>query len=97
MLETRLTHAKCSTLSWCMGFPAKWQAIQENTRNPEQLNQRIQEPMRTYQETLDAVVRYFEKHGKTQDIIDKVETMLPGAWAMNLIADALDILTARNK
>ena len=48
--------------------------------------------MKTYDETLAAVVRYFQKHGKTQDTIDKLETMLPGVWAANLIADALDIL-----
>ena len=48
--------------------------------------------MRTYNETLAAVIRYFEKHGKTQEVCDKLETMLPAAWAANLIADALDSL-----
>jgi hypothetical protein len=51
--------------------------------------------MKTYDETLNAVVRYIVKNGKTQDTLDKLETMLPGAWASNLIADALDILAAR--
>ena len=49
--------------------------------------------MRTYEETLQAVIRYFEKHGKTQATCDKLETMLPSAWAANLIADALDMLS----
>ena len=49
--------------------------------------------MRTYEETLLAVIRYFEKHGKTQATCDKLETMLPSAWAANLIADALDMLS----
>jgi hypothetical protein len=51
--------------------------------------------MRSYDETLNAVVRYIEKHGKNQNTIDKLEDMLPGVWAMNLIADALDILENR--
>ena len=49
--------------------------------------------MKTYEETLQAVVRYFEKHGKTQATCDKLETMLPCAWCAELIADALDILS----
>jgi hypothetical protein len=48
--------------------------------------------MKTYQETLDAVIRYIAKNGKTQEALDKVEAMLPGVWAANLIADALDAL-----
>jgi len=51
--------------------------------------------MKTYDETLNAVVRYIVKNGKTQDTLDKVESMLPSAWAANLIADALDILAVR--
>jgi hypothetical protein len=51
--------------------------------------------MRSYDETLNAVVRYIEKHGKNQNTLDKLEEMLPGVWAMNLIADALDILENR--
>jgi hypothetical protein len=51
--------------------------------------------MRSYDETLAAVVRYIEKHGKNQNTIDKLENMLPGAWSANLIADALDILENR--
>jgi hypothetical protein len=48
--------------------------------------------MKTYDETLSAVIRYFEKHGKTQETCDKLETMLPAVWSANLIADALDSL-----
>ena len=48
--------------------------------------------MRTYQETLDAVIRYTAKNGKTQETCDKLETMLPAVWSANLIADALDSL-----
>ena len=51
--------------------------------------------MRPYEEFLAAGVKYIEKHGKTQATLDKVETMLPGAWAMNLIADALDIIESK--
>jgi hypothetical protein len=51
--------------------------------------------MRSYDETLNAVVRYIEKHGKNQNTLDKLEAMLPGVWAMNLIDDALDILENR--
>ena len=51
--------------------------------------------MRSYDETLNAVVRYIEKHGKNQNTLDKLEDMLPGVWALNLIADALDILENR--
>jgi hypothetical protein len=51
--------------------------------------------MRSYDETLHAVVRYIEKHGKNQNTIDKLEDMLPGAWSANLISDALDILENR--
>lgn len=50
--------------------------------------------MKTYEETLAAVVRYFETHGKTQATCDKLESMLPAVWSANLIADALDILAA---
>jgi hypothetical protein len=49
--------------------------------------------MRNYQETLDAVIRYIAKNGKTQETINKVEAMLPGVWAAELIADALDALS----
>ena len=51
--------------------------------------------MRSYDETLNAVVRYIEKNGKNQNTLDKLEEMLPGVWSMNLIADALDILENR--
>jgi hypothetical protein len=51
-----------------------------------------QHKMKTYQETLDAVIRYIAKNGKTQDTLNRVEAMLPGVWAAELIADALDAL-----
>jgi hypothetical protein len=51
--------------------------------------------MRTYEELLQSVIRYIYKHGKTQAVIDKVETMLPDAWSANIIADALDQIASR--
>lgn len=48
--------------------------------------------MTSYEKLLDSCVSYIRKHGKTQQTIDKLETMLPGAWAAELIADALDVL-----
>ena len=51
--------------------------------------------MRTYEEMLQAVIRYIDKHGKTQAVIDKIETMLPDAWSANIIADALDEIASR--
>jgi hypothetical protein len=46
--------------------------------------------MKTYQELLEKVVLYIKKHGKTDETVAKLETMLPPAWACELIADALD-------
>jgi len=46
--------------------------------------------MKSYEELLSAVIRYLQKNGKSQETIDKVETMLPPAWQAELIADALD-------
>jgi hypothetical protein len=51
--------------------------------------------MKTYDETLAAVVRYIDKNGKTDETMSKLEKMLPGAWSANLIADALDIIASR--
>jgi hypothetical protein len=51
--------------------------------------------MSSYDQLLQAVIRYIDKHGATEATLDKVETMLPGAWSANLIADALDIIAAR--
>ena len=62
------------------------------TKNP---TNRKKEKMRTYDELLQAVIRYINKHGKTQSVIDKVETMLPAAWSANIIADALDEIASR--
>lgn len=52
-------------------------------------------PMKTYDETLAAVVRYIDKNGKTDETLSKLEEMLPGAWSANIIADALDIIASR--
>jgi hypothetical protein len=51
--------------------------------------------MRTYQEYVAAVVKYIDNHGKTQSVINKVEAMLPGVWAAEIIAEALDAIEAR--
>jgi len=51
--------------------------------------------MHSYEKLLSAVIRYLDKNGATQDTLDKVETMLPGAWSAELIADALDTIAAR--
>ena len=51
--------------------------------------------MTSYEKLLAAVVRYFDENGTSQQTCDKVETMLPGCWAMEIIADALDIISAR--
>lgn len=51
--------------------------------------------MTSYEKFLAAVVRYFDENGTTQESCDTVEAMLPGAWAMELIADALDIISSR--
>lgn len=48
--------------------------------------------MKTYDETLKACIRYFDANGQTQETCDKLKSMLPGAWAAELIADALDAL-----
>lgn len=50
--------------------------------------------MKSYDQFLSAVVSYFRKHGASQAMVDKVETMLPAAWSANIIADALDIIQA---
>lgn len=48
--------------------------------------------MKTYEETLKSCIRYFKANGQTQETCDKLADMLPGAWAAELIADALDAL-----
>ena len=48
--------------------------------------------MTSYEKLLGACVEYIKKHGQSEDVLDKMETMLPGAWSANLIADALDIV-----
>ena len=51
--------------------------------------------MRAFQEYVAAVVKYIDTHGKTQGVIDKVESMLPGVWAAEIIAEALDAIETR--
>lgn len=51
--------------------------------------------MRTYEELVQASIKYIDKHGEKQAVIDKLETMLPAAWAANIIADALDEINSR--
>jgi hypothetical protein len=51
--------------------------------------------MTTFQEFVAAAVKYIDKHGERQSTIDKLETMLPGAWAFEVIAEALDEIQAR--
>lgn len=49
----------------------------------------------SYDQLLVACVRYLEKHGQTQTVIDRLEEMLPGSWACELTADAMDIISTR--
>jgi hypothetical protein len=49
----------------------------------------------TFQDFVEAAIRYIDKHGERQSVIDKLETMLPGAWAAEVIAEALDEIQAR--
>jgi hypothetical protein len=51
--------------------------------------------MTTFQEFVAAAVKYIDKHGEKQATIDKLETMLPGGWAAEVIAEALDEIQAR--
>jgi hypothetical protein len=46
--------------------------------------------MTTYESLLTASIAYIRTHGKSRDTLDRLETLLPGAWAAELIADALD-------
>lgn len=48
--------------------------------------------MRSYEELLAASIAYLKRHGKTQATVDKLESLLPGAWSALIIADALDAL-----
>jgi len=50
--------------------------------------------MKTYDRYLQACIQYIVKNGKSQETIDRLETMLPGAWCAELIADALDQIDA---
>jgi hypothetical protein len=49
--------------------------------------------MTTYENLLAACITYLQKNGATQETCDKLETMLPGAWAAELIADAIDSIS----
>lgn len=51
--------------------------------------------MKTYDEYVAAVIKYIDKHGESQKVIDKVMDMLPGVWAASIVADALDEINAR--
>jgi len=46
--------------------------------------------MKTYESLLIASINYIKKHGKTRDTLDRLESLLPSAWASAIIADALD-------
>lgn len=50
--------------------------------------------MKPYESYLQACIRYIVKNGKSQATIDRLETMLPGAWSAELIADAIDQVDA---
>ena len=55
----------------------------------------IETHMTTFENFVKAAVRYIDKHGERQSTIDELETMLPGAWAAEIIAEALDEIQAR--
>jgi hypothetical protein len=55
----------------------------------------LENPMKTYNDFVNAAVKYIDKHGERQSTIDKLETMLPCVWASSIIADALDEIAAR--
>jgi hypothetical protein len=77
-------------------FRAGFVSIETMQKNSVAIMQpQLKNLMRTYEEMLQAVIRYIDKHGKTQAVIDKIETMLPDAWSANIIADALDEIASR--
>ena len=49
--------------------------------------------MTSYEKLLEACIAYIQKNGESQETCDKLESMLPGAWAAELIADAIDSLS----
>ena len=51
--------------------------------------------MTTFENFVKAAVKYIDKNGANQSTIDKLETMLPGAWAAEIIAEALDEIQSR--
>lgn len=51
--------------------------------------------MTTFENFVEAAVKYIEKHRERQSTIDKLETMLPAVWAAEIIAEALDEIQAR--
>jgi hypothetical protein len=57
--------------------------------------QKSKKYMTTFENFVKAAVEYIDKHGEKQTTIDKLETMLPGAWAAEVIAEALDEIQAR--
>jgi len=66
------------------------------TTNPAQIITALESgtaPWTTYEAMLNACISYIRKNGATRETCDKLETMLPGAWAAELIADAIDSLS----
>jgi hypothetical protein len=57
--------------------------------------QKSKKYMTTFENFVKAAVEYIDKHGEKQTTIDKLETMLPGALAAEVIAEALDEIQAR--
>lgn len=49
-----------------------------------------QSPMKTnYQNLLAASIAYLADKGRTQESVDFLMTVLPDAWAANIVGDAL--------
>lgn len=48
--------------------------------------------MTTYKTILSSLVAHFQRHGATEQTIEAVRTLLPDAWANDLIFDALEAL-----
>jgi hypothetical protein len=46
--------------------------------------------MKTYESLLIASINYIKIYGKSRGTLDRLESLLPSAWAAELIADALD-------
>jgi hypothetical protein len=57
--------------------------------------QKSKKYMTTFENFVKAAVEYIDKRGEKQTTIDKLETILPGAWAAEVIAEALDEIQSR--